>query len=161
MRHYEIVIMIHPDQGEQLSGMMDRYKTMIADAGGVVHRYEEWGRRQLAYSIDKLRKAYYVLFNIECEPKLIAELENAFKYNDAVIRSLTVKMTHAVTEPSPMMKEDKREGRSRDGRGRRDRRGRRGEGRGDSDAKVEGGEGEAKPESAAEEPAKASDEGQA
>lgn len=104
MRHYEIVFMVHPDQSEQVPGMIERYTGLIAEAGGKIHRQEDWGRRQLAYAIDKLHKAHYVLLNVEAPAEAIAELENAFRYNDAVIRNLIMQTKHAETEPSPMAK---------------------------------------------------------
>jgi small subunit ribosomal protein S6 len=107
MRHYEIVFIVHPDQSEQVPAMIDRYKTLVTSHGGAIHRLEEWGRRQLAYPIQKMHKAHYVLMNIEADNTTLAELENSFKFNDAVLRHLTVKMTKAVTTPSPMMKEEK------------------------------------------------------
>lgn len=107
MRHYEIVLLIHPDQSEQVPAMLERYQTLVTGGGGRVHRVEDWGRRQLAYPIEKVHKAHYVLMNIECDGETLAELEHAFKFNDAVLRHLTVKMRHAVTTPSPMMKEEK------------------------------------------------------
>ena len=107
MRHYEIVFMVHPDQSEQVPGMIELYTGAIKEAGGSIHRLEDWGRRQLAYPIEKLHKAHYVLMNIECDCETLEELEHAFKFNDAVLRHLTVKMDRAVTEPSPMMKEEK------------------------------------------------------
>jgi len=107
MRHYEIVFIVHPDQSEQVPAMIERYKTMLVNAGGAIHRLEDWGRRQLAYPIQKLHKAHYVLMNIECSTETLAELEHAFKFNDAVLRHLTIKMNHAVTEASPMMKDEK------------------------------------------------------
>jgi small subunit ribosomal protein S6 len=109
MRHYEICFIVHPDQSEQVPAMIDRYKSMIAANRGNVHRIEDWGRRQLAYPIDKLVKAHYVLMNIECDGKTLDELEHAFRYNDAVLRHLTVKMKKAETSPSPMMKIVERE----------------------------------------------------
>jgi len=109
MRHYEICFIVHPDQSEQVPAMIDRYKSMIAANQGVIHRIEDWGRRQLAYPIDKLVKAHYVLLNIECDGKTLDELEHAFRYNDAVLRHLTVKMKKAETTPSPMMKIVERE----------------------------------------------------
>jgi small subunit ribosomal protein S6 len=109
MRHYEICFIVHPDQSEQVPAMIDRYKSMIAANRGNVHRIEDWGRRQLAYPIDKLVKAHYVLMNIECDGKTLDELEHAFRYNDAVLRHLTVKMKKAETTPSPMMKIVERE----------------------------------------------------
>jgi len=107
MRHYEIVLIVHPDQSEQVPAMIDRYRQLITGRKGAVHRYEDWGRRQLAYPIQKLHKAHYVLMNIECDQETLDELEHAFKFNDAVLRHLTVSMEAAVTGPSPMMREDK------------------------------------------------------
>ena len=107
MRHYEIVFIVHPDQSEQVPGMIERYRSMVTGTGGQIHRLEDWGRRQLAYPIEKIHKAHYVLMNIECGNEALTELEHAFKFNDAVLRHLTVRMDAAVTTPSPMMKEDK------------------------------------------------------
>ena len=107
MRHYEIVFIVHPDQSEQVPEMIERYKSIITAQGGQIHRLEDWGRRQLAYPIQKLHKAHYVLMNIECNGEVLAELEHGFKFNDAVLRHLTIKMKKAVTTPSPMMKEEK------------------------------------------------------
>ena len=107
MRHYEIVFIVHPDQSEQVPAMVERYKTLVTTHGGQIHRLEDWGRRQLAYPIQKLHKAHYVLMNIECNGEVLAELEHGFKFNDAVLRHLTIKMKKAVTTPSPMMKEEK------------------------------------------------------
>ena len=107
MRHYEIVFIVHPDQSEQVPAMLERYKTLVTSYGGQIHRLEDWGRRQLAYPIQKLHKAHYVLMNIECNNEALAELEHGFKFNDAVLRHLTIKMKKAVTTPSPMMKEEK------------------------------------------------------
>ena len=109
MRHYEIVFIVHPDQSEQVPAMIDRYKATLAAAGGKVHRIEDWGRRQMAYMIDKLAKAHYVCMNIECDQKTLEELEHAFKFNDAVLRHLIIKTKKAETEPSIMMKEVQRE----------------------------------------------------
>ena len=109
MRHYEIVFIVHPDQSEQVPAMIDRYKSILATHGGKVHRIEVWGRRQMAYMIDKLAKAHYVCMNIECDQKTLEELEHAFKFNDAVLRHLIVKMKKAEVEPSIMMKEVQRE----------------------------------------------------
>lgn len=121
MRHYEVVLMVHPDQSEQVPQMVERYLKVIADAEGKVHRHEDWGRRQLAYSIEKLHKAHYVLLNIECTPATLAELDNAFRYNDAIIRYVAMKMDKAITEPSPLLKakEEKDSGKRRfeDGEG--------------------------------------------
>lgn len=107
MRHYEIVFIVHPDQSEQVPAMVERYRNLITGRGGKIHRLEDWGRRQLAYPIQKVHKAHYVLMNIECDGETLNELETAFKFNDAVLRHLTVRMDKAVTEPSPMMKEEK------------------------------------------------------
>ena len=107
MRHYEIVFIVHPDQSEQVPAMVERYKALVATHGGQIHRLEDWGRRQLAYPIQKLHKAHYVLMNIECSGEVLNELEHGFKFNDAVLRHLTIKMKKAVTTPSPMMKEEK------------------------------------------------------
>ncbi|SNX28217.1 SSU ribosomal protein S6P [Polynucleobacter meluiroseus] len=109
MRHYEIVFIVHPDQSEQVPAMIERYKATLATAGGKVHRIEDWGRRQMAYMIDKLAKAHYVCMNIECDQKTLEELEHAFKFNDAVLRHLIIKTKKAETEPSIMMKEVNRE----------------------------------------------------
>ena len=107
MRHYEIVFIVHPDQSEQVPAMIERYRNTITQGNGNIHRIEDWGRRQLAYPIQKVFKAHYVLMNIEVEPATLAELENAFKFNDAVLRHLTVAKSEAETGPSPMMKEEK------------------------------------------------------
>lgn len=107
MRHYEVVFIVHPDQSEQVPAMIERYRSLVTTSGGSVHRLEDWGRRQLAYPIQKIHKAHYVLMNIECGQEALAELENAFKFNDAVLRHLTVAMKEAVSAPSPMMKEEK------------------------------------------------------
>ena len=107
MRHYEIVFIVHPDQSEQVPQMVERYKGLVAQRNGTVHRLEDWGRRQLAYPLAKVHKGHYVLMNIECDNETLTELEHAFKFNDAVLRHLTVHMTEAVTTPSPMMKEEK------------------------------------------------------
>jgi len=128
MRHYEMVFIVHPDQSEQVPAMIDRYKNMVSTRGGKLHRLEDWGRRQLAYPIQKLHKAHYVLMNIECDDETLRELEHAFRFNDAVLRHLTTKMTAAATTPSPMMREEKP--RSSD-RGRDRDRGDRGGDRGD------------------------------
>jgi small subunit ribosomal protein S6 len=109
MRHYEICFIVHPDQSEQVPGMIERYRTLIAGNSGTVHRVEDWGRRQLAYPIEKLVKAHYVLMNIECDSKTLDELENGFRYNDAVLRHLTVKLKKPASAPSPMMKVVERE----------------------------------------------------
>ncbi|MGI9213867.1 MAG: 30S ribosomal protein S6 [Methylococcaceae bacterium] len=102
MRHYEIVFMVHPDQSAQVPGMLERYKTQIESTSGQIHRLEDWGRRQLAYPIAKLHKAHYVLMNIECDQPTLDELESGFRFNDAVLRSMTLLRDSAITEPSPM-----------------------------------------------------------
>ena len=107
MRHYEIVFIVHPDQSEQVPAMIERYKGLVTGRAGQIHRLEDWGRRQLAYPIEKVHKAHYVLMNIECDGETLDELEQAFKFNDAVLRHLAIKMRRAVTAPSPMMKEEK------------------------------------------------------
>ena len=107
MRHYEIVFIVHPDQSEQVPAMVDRYRQMVTGRSGRIHRLEDWGRRQLAYPIEKVHKAHYVLMNIECDNETLTELEHAFKFNDAVLRHLTVVMGEAITTPSAMMKEEK------------------------------------------------------
>ena len=109
MRHYEIVFIVHPDQSEQVPAMIERYKNNVTSRGGKIHRVEDWGRRQLAYMINKFAKAHYVLMNIECDSETLNELETAFKFNDAILRHLTVKMKHAETGPSPMMKSAQKE----------------------------------------------------
>jgi small subunit ribosomal protein S6 len=109
MRHYEIVLMIHPDQSEQVPAMLERYKGLLTAAGGKVHRVEDWGRRQLAYQIQKLGKAHYLCLNIECSNATLGELETGFRFNDAVLRHLTVAMDKAETTPSAMMKHVERE----------------------------------------------------
>ena len=107
MRHYEVVFIVHPDQSEQVPAMIERYRTSITGKNGRIHRLEDWGRRQLAYPIAKVHKAHYVLMNIEVDKDTLDELEHAFKFNDAVLRHLIVKMSGAVTSPSPMMREEK------------------------------------------------------
>jgi small subunit ribosomal protein S6 len=137
MRHYEIVFIVHPDQSEQVPAMIERYRANITARNGSVHRLEDWGRRQMAYPIQKIHKAHYVLMNIECDQETLEELEHGFKFNDAVLRHLTIKRDDAVTTASPMMKEEK----SRDML---------------DSAKPEGAKPEgAKPEAAAEQPAAA------
>ncbi len=126
MRHYEIVFIVHPDQSEQVPAMIERYRTMVtgpkgAAPGGLIHRLEDWGRRQLAYPIQKVHKAHYVLMNIECDQETLGELEHAFKFNDAVLRHLIVATTEAKVAPSPMMKEEKARSLSRDGEPRSER----------------------------------------
>ena len=107
MRHYEIVFIVHPDQSEQVPAMIERYRSTITTRKGAIHRLEDWGRRQMTFPIAKMHKAHYVLMNIECDQETLDELEHSFKFNDAVLRHLTVQMKAAVTAPSPMMKEEK------------------------------------------------------
>lgn len=108
MRHYEVVFMVHPDQSEQISKMMDRYKTMIAEDGGKIHRHEDWGRRQLAYPIKKLHKAHYVLLNIECSNDVIDEMQKLFRFNDAVLRHVILRKDAPEKDASIMMKSRER-----------------------------------------------------
>ncbi len=115
MRHYEIVFLVHPDQSDQVSAMVDRYKSMIENGAGKVHRLEDWGRRILAYPINKILKAHYVLLNIETSQEVLDELVSAFRFNDAVLRHMVVSCNEAITEPSPMMKSIEKE-RERDNR---------------------------------------------
>lgn len=109
MRHYEIVFMVHPDQSEQVPSMIERYQDIIKNDGGQVHRLEDWGRRQLAYPINKIHKAHYVLMNVECGLEALNELKHSFRFNDAVIRNLVLSVDAAITEPSPLMKKEKSE----------------------------------------------------
>jgi len=118
MRHYEIVFMVHPDQSEQVSGMVERYTSIVKNSGGQVHRLEDWGRRQLAYSINKIHKAHYVLLNIECSDAVLEELTTNFRYNDAVLCRLVIREDGAITEESFILKADK-EGRERKARPQR------------------------------------------
>ena len=104
MRHYEIVFMVHPDQSDQVGGMTERYSKLVTDAGGSVHRLEDWGRRQLAYPINKIHKAHYVLMNIECSQEVLDEITTLFRYNDAVLRNMVIKHKEAITEMSDIMK---------------------------------------------------------
>ena len=108
MRHYEIVFLVHPDQSEQVPAMIDRYRTLIEGAKGTIHRLEDWGRRQLAYQIQKIHKAHYVLMNIECDQATLDELENGFRFNDAVIRNMVIRRKAAITEPSQMAQTEER-----------------------------------------------------
>ena len=116
MRHYEIVFLVHPDQSEQVSGMVERYTKAINEDGGSVHRLEDWGRRHLAYSINKIHKAHYILMNVECGESVLEELTTNFRYNDAVLRHMVIRTDEAVVEESPIMKAEK------EGRERRNRR---------------------------------------
>ena len=108
MRHYEIVFLVHPDQSEQVPAMVERYRSIIEGAGGTIHRQEDWGRRQLAYSINRVHKAHYVLMNIECDAEARDELVSAFRFNDAVLRHMVLSREEAVTEPSPLAKKDEK-----------------------------------------------------
>ena len=108
MRHYEIVFLVHPDQSEQVPAMVDRYKATIEGSGGSIHRLEDWGRRQLAYPINKIHKAHYVLMNVECTGEALAEIETAFRFNDAVLRNMVTRCKAAITEPSPLAKEEEK-----------------------------------------------------
>ena len=105
MRHYEVVFLVHPDQSEQVPAMIERYRSIIESDGGKIHRLEDWGRRQLAYPINKIHKAHYVLMNIECGQAALEELNGSFRFNDAVLRNLVIKRDKAITETSPLMKE--------------------------------------------------------
>jgi small subunit ribosomal protein S6 len=107
MRHYEIVFLVHPDQSEQVPGMVERYEGIITKHKGKIHRKEDWGRRQLAYPINDVHKAHYILFNIECNQEALDELKNAFKFNDAILRNLITNQKHAITSESVMMKKEK------------------------------------------------------
>ena len=117
MRHYEIVFLVHPDQSEQVPAMVERYRATIESAGGKIHRLEDWGRRQLAYPIQKVLKAHYVLMNIECGQDVLNELTSAFRFNDAVLRNLVIARDEAVTDPSPLLKRDERSDRDDTRRG--------------------------------------------
>ena len=119
MRHYEIVFIVHPDQSEQVPAMVERYKGVIGARQGVVHRLEDWGRRQLAFPLDKIHKAHYVMMNIECGQETLDEIENAFRFNDAVIRHLTIRRDEAVSEPSPLAKSKEEKEERREERGER------------------------------------------
>ena len=109
IRHYEIVLLVHPDQSEQVPAMIERYRGLIEADGGKIHREEDWGRRQLAFPINKIHKAHYVLMNVECGADTLAELESAFRFNDAVLRNLVIRRKDAVTEASPLAKEEDRD----------------------------------------------------
>ncbi|MCF6211712.1 MAG: 30S ribosomal protein S6 [Gammaproteobacteria bacterium] len=113
MRHYEIVFLVHPDQSDQVPAMVEKYKDFVESDGGAVHRLEDWGRRQLAYPINKIHKAHYVLMNIECGDKALEEIETAFRFNDAVLRNMMMRVKEAVTEASPLAKSREEESRER------------------------------------------------
>ena len=106
MRHYEVIFLVHPDQSEQVPAMIDRYRAIVTGQNGKIHRLEDWGRRQLAYSINKAHKGHYVLMNIECDQAALQELEHAFRFNDAVLRNMVIRCDRAITEPSPLLKKD-------------------------------------------------------
>lgn len=134
MRHYEVVFLVHPSQSEQVPAMLERYRANLERHGGIIHRLEDWGRRQLAYPINKVHKAHYVLMNIECNQEALNELESAFRFNDAVLRNLIIARDKAITEPSPLLKAaDDRE--HAEPFGAEDHR----ERRGDRDDRAEGG----------------------
>lgn len=118
MRHYEVVFIVHPDQSEQVPAMIERYRSLVTTQGGQVHRLEDWGRRQLAYAINNVHKAHYVMLNVECSAKALAELEDNFRYNDAVIRNLVIRRDEAVTGQSEMLKAEENRSERRE---RRDR----------------------------------------
>jgi len=122
MRHYEVVFLVHPSQSEQVPSMVERYQGNLQKRGGVVHRFEDWGRRPLAYPINKVHKAHYVLMNVECDQEAIDELESAFRFNDAVLRSLIIRRDDAVTEASPLAKtgDERERSDASEGGGRRD-----------------------------------------
>jgi len=122
MRHYEIVFLVHPDQSEQVPAMIDRYRALIDADGGKIHRLEDWGRRQLAYPINKIFKAHYVLMNIECSDTVLTELKSSFRFNDAVLRELFILKNEAVTEPSPLIKQKDDSGSDSSDRDRSDNR---------------------------------------
>ena len=141
MRHYEIVFLVHPDQSEQVAGMVERYSASVAAGNGTVHRLEDWGRRQLAYPINKIHKAQYVLMNIECGQEVLDELNSTFRYNDAVLRSMVIRRDEAVTAESPIMKQENAEKADKEARERRNA------------AKAKADEAKAAAEAATEEPA--------
>ena len=132
MRHYEVVFLVHPDQSEQVRAMVDRYRSLIESDGGRIHRLEDWGRRQLAYPIEKVHKAHYVLMNIECSKPVLDELESNFRFNDAVLRNLVMARREAVTEESAMAK-------AKEDKGPRDRSRRRGDGDRRGERRSDGG----------------------
>ncbi|WP_444929384.1 30S ribosomal protein S6 [Microbulbifer sp. SSSA002] len=137
MRHYEIVFLVHPDQSEQVPGMVERYTASIKESGGQVHRLEDWGRRRLAYPINKIHKAHYILMNVECTEEALEELTTNFRYNDAVIRNLVIREDEAITEESPIMKAEKESRERKAARAERtERRERAGEEKASSDAEA-------------------------
>jgi len=144
MRHYEIVFLVHPDQSEQVGAMIERYRSMIETNNGQIHRLEDWGRRQLAYPINKIHKAHYVLMNIECDDATLEELSSAFRFNDAVLRNLVIKRDQADTEPSPIAQAKDEQSERDEERNRRQRErtpsGDRSESRGESRSEDRGGD---------------------
>jgi small subunit ribosomal protein S6 len=136
MRHYEIVFMVHPDQSEQVPGMIDRYTKMVKESGGSVHRLEDWGRRQLAYPINKIHKAHYVLMNVECGQEVLDEISSIFRYNDAILRNLIIKRDEAISEMSPILKAEN-ESRERKARAAQRARAEEAEAYDDADADLE------------------------
>lgn len=116
MRHYEVVLLVHPDQSNQVADMVTRYRDLVSEKGGTNHRLEDWGRRHLAYPINKVHKAHYVLLNIECNDETLAQLEELFRYNDAILRSLVIRRDKAITEESPLKKEAEEKRRRKDSR---------------------------------------------
>jgi len=144
MRHYEIVFLVHPDQSEQVGAMIERYRSMIETNNGQIHRLEDWGRRQLAYPINKIHKAHYVLMNIECDDATLEELTSAFRFNDAVLRNLVIKRDQADTEPSPIAQAKDEQSERDEERNRRQRErtpsGDRSESRGESRSEDRGGD---------------------
>lgn len=143
MRHYEIVFLVHPDQSEQVAGMVERYSASVTAGNGTVHRLEDWGRRQLAYPINKIHKAHYVLMNIECGQDVLDELNATFRYNDAVLRSMVIRRDEAVTAESPIMKQENAEKADKEARERRSA----------AKAKADEAKATAEAEAAADEPA--------
>lgn len=143
MRHYEIVFLVHPDQSEQVAGMVERYSASVTAGNGTVHRLEDWGRRQLAYPINKIHKAHYVLMNIECGQDVLDELNATFRYNDAVLRSMVIRRDEAVTAESPIMKQENAEKADKEARERRNA----------AKAKADEAKAAAEAEAAADEPA--------
>ena len=132
MRHYEVVFMVHPDQSEQVPAMIERYRSMLETGSGIIHRLEDWGRRQLAYPINKVHKAHYVLMNVECDAPTLGELNSAFRFNDAVLRNLVIQRDSADTTPSPIAQAKDEQSERDDERGRRSRESSRGAPRGDA-----------------------------
>lgn len=146
MRHYEVVFLVHPDQSEQVSGMVERYTASIEAGNGKVHRLEDWGRRQLAYPINKIHKAHYILMNIECSQEVLDELQSTFRYNDAVLRSMVIRTAEAVTGESAIMKAETADKADREARERRAAaRAKADEAKAAADAAAKGGDEQAEP----------------